>query len=408
MSVVTAPVHATMRRPLPSIFDRLVVFLAVQAHVLAAISIIGNPAAYRSVLLCWGLFLISLATPLTCVVVARRTGGGLSARAFLTAGVVLLLVDVGVTGISPGVDAGAPASWTWGTLGVTILTFAAFRPAKEILLLAAAHSMVAVATLIYQAGNPNVDAFRVVLVLNDTALPALVAAQYLGLYVHAVGLREDATAARLAIETRIAAQRAVEADAERRLGALRTEVVPLLTSVAMNTEATINDPAVAALARRLARDLRRQLVESRSGQWLIETSGQDKDDGWPGVVLLDPQGLLPRLDNRDRAALLGLLDMLRTYAGWQRVSVGLSLAGGAVPVVGEHHVVARDNVPAALTVVAIGPAAKSSLIDPRIVAAAARLGALPSNESPTLLLVEATVALRPEADLAEDLHDSST
>src|SRR4051812_29850282 len=124
-----------MTRHLPAIFDRVVVFLAVQAHVVAAIAVVRSAGAYRSAAACWALVILSLVVPLAGVLTARRRGG-LSARAFLSAAAVLIAVDLAQLAVMRTDDYGDPAVWTWGTIGVTTLTFAAYRPARDVLALA--------------------------------------------------------------------------------------------------------------------------------------------------------------------------------------------------------------------------------------------------------------------------------
>jgi len=124
--------------------------------------------------------------------------------------------------------------------------------------------------------HPGVGAFALLLVANAAATPALAAAQYLNLYVHAVQLREQAGADRRRIQTRLAAEEAIEEDAAGRLQALRAEVVPLLSGVADGTLA-VDDPQVALLAHRLGDDLRRELTAARNGQWLLPVSRPRKE-----------------------------------------------------------------------------------------------------------------------------------
>jgi hypothetical protein len=102
-----------------------------------------------------------------------------------------------------------------------------------VLVLAAAHSLIAVAATATALGQPGVDAFSLLVVANAAATLALAAAQYLNLYVRAVRLRERAVTTRRQIETRNAASRAVQEDAAHRLQALQAEVIPLLTDVAI-------------------------------------------------------------------------------------------------------------------------------------------------------------------------------
>jgi hypothetical protein len=396
----------TSRRPLPQIFDRLVVILAVQAHLFAVILIFRSLSDYGSVPACLLLWLVSAAVPLACVAAARRAGGVLSGRALLTGVGLLLVVDIALPALVPPADRAGSAMWNWGAIGVTLLTFAAFRPARDVLVLAAGHSLIAVAATATALGQPGVDTFSLLVVANAAATPALAAAQYLSLYVRAVRLRERAVTTRRQIETRNAASRAVQQDATHRLQALQAEVIPLLTDVA-SRRAAVDDPQVARTARRLASDLRAELVEGRSGSWLLPSSpsaasGEGPGGRWPGIVILDPGRLLGRLRDTDRAALIALLDMLRIHPGWQRVSVALAP--------GDGRIWGNDNsdegssaVPLAamLTVVAQGPLAPAAARDAEVVAAASRLSAEVEAESATVLVAEARLTLAPSSLIAQ-------
>jgi hypothetical protein len=388
----------TPRRPLPQIFDRLVVILAVQAHLYALVLIAQSLPDYRSVPACLAVWALSCAVPLVCVAVARRAGGALSARAFLIAAGLLLVVDATLPALATPADRGSPAIWSWGTVGVTLLTFAAFRPARDVLVLAGGHSLIAVGVTLMAFGQPGVGAFRLLLVANAAATPALAAAQYLNLYAGAVRLREQAVTTRTEIETRNAANRAVQEDATNRLQALQAEVIPLLAAVASGS-AEVDDQQVARTARRLAGDLRRELVEARSGSWLLPASpaaaaADGSGERWPGIVLLDPQRLLARIRDGDRAALIALFDMLRIHSGWQRVSVALVPGDARIrsdddPAVESPY----DPWSATLTVVATGSPAAAAARNADVIAAASRLGAAVEADSATVFIADARLAI---------------
>jgi hypothetical protein len=356
--------------------------------------IIQSLSDYRSVPACLLLWLVSATVPLACVVAARRAGGVLSSKALLTAVGLLLVVDVALPALVPPADRAGSAMWNWGAIGVTLLTFAAFRPARDVLVLAAGHSLIAVAATATALGQPGVDAFSLLVVANAAAIPALAAAQYLNLYVRAVRLRERAVTERRQIETRNAASHAVQEDAAHRLQALQAEVIPLLRDIA-SRQAEADDPQVADTARRLASDLRAELVEGRSGSWLLPSSPGDESGGrWPGIVVLDPGRLLGRLRDTDRAALIVMLDMLRVHSGWQQVTVALAPGRGSMR--GNDNPEEGSPVgpsPAMLTVVAQGPAATAASGDAEVIAAASRLNAEVEVESAAVLVAEARLVL---------------
>jgi hypothetical protein len=365
---------STSARLLPRTFDGLAVFLVVQAHVLAAIAIARSVTAYRSVAWCVVLLAISLAVPLVCLVIARRSGQ-LPTSAYVAAVVVLALVDVALVKLMRLPNPGAPAVWTWGTIGVTALAFAVYRPVRDVLILGAANTLIAIAFLAVPLARGDTTVVQGLVVLSGCVIPTLVAARYLASYIHALEVRDTAVRARLAIETRMAAEAAVYKDGERRLRLLRAEILPLFAGVADGSLAP-DDPAVAERATRLAAALRRQLVEARTGQWLLDVPGPastrspdgSSNDEWPGVVLLDPTGVAGFLGDADRAALSALLGILRHHSGWERMSVSLvpgdTTDGRSKP---------ADGRIAVVTVVGIGPAVLPCRSDPQVLAAARQM-----------------------------------
>ena len=373
----------TRRRAFPQIFNRLVVILAVQAHLYALVVIAGSRASYRSLPACLALWAVSLAVPMTCLVLARRTRGALPTVPFLAASVLLVAVDLGLTAVVRLPDRGTGAMWNWGVIGVTILGFAAFRPARDVLVVAGVHGLTAIVVTATAPEQAAAVAFAVLVAANAAVTPALAAARYLDLYIRAVRLREQAAADRRRIQTRHAAERAIEEDAAWRLRSLQAEAVPLLAGVANGTLAT-DDPQVAMLARRLGADLRRELMTARSSQWLLLASSAGAGPR-PSVELLDPHRLLGRLADSDRLALAALLSVLRGFADWQRLSVALAEAGES----------------AAVTVVATGPAAATAAQDAAVVAAADRFGARLGREASDVLVAETNLMPGPPVESAE-------
>jgi hypothetical protein len=360
----------TRQRAFPQIFNRLVVILAVQAHLYALVVIVLSPASYGSLPACLALWAVSLAVPMGCLLLARRTGGALPTGPFLAASVLLIGVDLALAAVVLPSDRNGGAVWSWGVIGVTILGFAAFRPARDVLIVAAAHGLTAIGVTATAPDRSGAAAFAVLVAANAAVTPALAAARYLNLYIRAVQLREQAAADRRRIQTRYAAEQAIEEDAAWRLRSLQAEAVPLLAGVADGTLAA-DDPQVARLARRLGADLRRELVTARSSQWLLPVS---RADPGPSVELLDPHHLLGRLDDTGRAALAALLSVLRGAADWQRLSVALAQED--------------DSAAAAVTVVATGPDAAIVARDPAVAAAARQLGARFGLEAGDVLVAE--------------------
>jgi hypothetical protein len=341
---------------------------------------------------------MSVVAPLTCVVLARRRGG-LSTTIFASAAATLLLVDVLQLRLMQTADAGAPANWTWGAIGVTVLVFAAYRPARDVLMLGAGHTLLGVIAIAGPVALGEISRVQGLVVVSACVIPALVATQYMALYVRAVRLRDAAVLARRDLETRTAAEEAIRQDALWRLGALRAQIVPLFARVA-DGSADTNDPAVALEAQRLAESLRRELVDARAGRWLLDVprprtsdDAHDSDGGWSDVVLLDPLQLAYRLRGSDRAALVAFLNLLRRHGAWHRVTVSVlppTTSGGA-----SDAFVTLEAKPelASVTLVAIGDAALTSWRDPEIRSAAARLEATVTVEPDNILIADATVGL---------------
>jgi hypothetical protein len=383
----------TRRRAFPQIFNRLVVILTIQAHLFALVLIAQSARDYQSLPACLALWMISLAVPMACLIVARRTDGALPTGTFLAAAGVLILIDLAVTALVRLPDRGGGAMWNWGVIGVTILGFATLRPARDVLLVAAGHGLLAVAVTATVLHYTGVGAFALLIVANAAVTPALAAAQYLNLYVQAVHLREQAVADRRRIHTRLTAEEAIEEDAAGRLQALRAEVIPLFSGIADGTLA-VDDPHVALLAHRLGADLRRELTAARSGQWLLPVSRAAQRDTKgtspaPRVDLLDPHRLLSRLQDADRAGLAALLDVLHSFAEWQRLSLALAP--------GDDRPAAPGGSPSAAsaTVVATGSGAAAACRDAAVVVAARQLGAGLHLETSDVLVAETSLALRP-------------
>jgi len=145
----------------------------------------------------------------------------------------------------------------------------------------------------------------------------------------------------------------------------------------------VDDAHVARLAQTLSANLRRELVEARSGSWLLGADLASSGEG-PGAVLLDPQQLVRRMTETDLAALSAVLDQLRRTGSWSRLSVALSPS------------YQRGDRTAFLTVVAQAQPDAPALgeVDPGVTAMAERLRCRAVHEPPDLVIVEGRVALQ--------------
>lgn len=228
-------------------------------------------------------------------------------------------------------------------------------------------------------------------------MPAAAAAGYVRFYVRAVRRRQAAVAEQSRAQARVAAAAAIREDSDRRMARLRTEVLPLLSDVAGGRR-PVDDAEGAHLARRLSAELRRELVEARAGAWMLYgpvvtlagPSGEGDGNGWPGVVLLDPERLVGRLHDRDRAGLSAVLAAIRAGGRWGRVSVALSATyslDDPAPATGP------DPGTAFVTIVALAVESLDA-VDPAVAAAAARAGCLAGLEPPRTCVVDGTVTLR--------------
>jgi hypothetical protein len=380
-------------RPLPGIFDAIVVFLLVQAHLVGLFNVLRFATDFRSLGGTVTLLACSLAVPLACVAATRARGGGdLPLPAFVTAGVVLLVVDVASAWLTYPERFGGPSSWAATATGVTLLAISPYRPPRDVVALAVAHTVVIAALLAAHAGQPAVQPFAVIGALSAAFVPAVAGAELVRYFVRAVGRRQQAVAERTRAQSQVVATAAITGDADRRLARLRTEVLPLLADVAAGRR-PVDDPEAARLAQRLSAELRRELVEARSGAWLLQApvpaldAGESggPDQAWPGVVLLDPERLVGRLASHDRAALGAVLAELRAVGGWAEVSVALSTAY-------------LERGTASVTVVARGVRRRTD-IDPRVAAAASRAGCTVGLEGPKSCVVEGRLAVQPSARL---------
>jgi hypothetical protein len=374
-------------RTLPPVFDRLVVILTVQNHLFAGFVIVQQRPHFRSIAAVIGVWLCSFAVPLVCVVLARRHGGVLTRRAFVLAGAGLIAIDLALLAQVPRALVGTSAMWIWGTVGVTVLALAPLRPMRDIVRLAATQATCCLASMAWAWGEPSVTGFRVLADLNGVLVPALAAAQFIGLYVVALRSREQISTQATAARARMMAAEAVESDTVRRLARLRAEAAPLLRAVVAG-RARLDDPEAMADARRLSDHLRRELLESRSGAWLIglpasQVTAVSERTRVPDV--LDPQHCLERVSDTDRASLTAFVNALYDEGEWDRLTVALVSSSDR----------ASDLDPtAALTVVALGTMAPHAAEGLVVMAAARELGARLTPESARILTADATLHLR--------------
>jgi FtsH-binding integral membrane protein len=399
-AMADAAVAEAPARPLPPEFDVLVVVLTVQAHLFNALYLITRPDIYHSQAAAIALWTVSLTVPLCCLATARRAGGVLSARAFLIAGAIMMLVvDLGLILDTERSQLGDTAVWQWGAVGVSILTLAPFRPPRDILALAMVHAGLAAASLVIAIGQPTVTPYRAVLDLGAALLPAFAAAQYVQLYGRALRLRDRAVATELQARTQAEAARAVQEDSRYRLGALRDAAVRLLSGVRDGDDP--RTPQVVAEAQRLSDAVRSELVEARSGAWLLDRPRRRREgtgrDGWPGLILLDPDRLLGQLGGEDRASLAAVIEALADVGEWRRISV----------------VLVRDDErddrldQATVAVVAGGPAAARALDDAVLSACVRSWGATGDPEEEGLITIERVVRLTPAGAALADLPEQA-
>lgn len=388
---------APKERPLPRSFDAVVVFILVQAHLVSVSVVLRYRSDYPSVGVGLALVGSALAVPLSCVAITWVRGGELPLPTFAAAGVLLLAVDVAVAATMRPSRVGAPSMWSAVAIGVTLLALCPYRPPRDIMILAGMHGGVIAAVLARAPGTPGVEPFLVVVHLSAALVPAASAAEYVHFYVRAVRQRQDAVGEQSRAQARAAASAAIRDDADRRMARLRTEVLPLLSDVAAGRR-PVDDAEGACLATRLSAELRRELVEARAGAWLLSApvaaltrpfgdGDEDGDgEGRPGVVLLDPDRLVGRLQDRDRAGLSAVLAALHATGRWSRVSIALS---SAYPLDGSGSGGTAD---AFVTIVAHG-ADPLVCVDPTVAAVAARAGCVAGLEPPRTCVIDGNVSL---------------
>lgn len=287
---------------------RIVVPCGALAHTYALALLVGAWSSYRLPALAVGAFIVSACVLPVSVLSARRPGQWLSSRAMVAAVIVVIGVDVAMLVATEPDDWLGYPNWAIGALALTILGLAAYRPAREVVLLAAAHaSLVAIAGLM--AGP--LDRTRLVdiaLAVIGASLPAVAALGFLSWYADALRARADAVRVGVEAEATRRAAEVVAIDGDRRLTELRRKTLPLLDHVAGGGVLPL-DTYRSERAREIAVGLRVELVAARSTSWL---SAALASSSTTRAEVADGHGLAHRLDASQRTALLTAINALRS------------------------------------------------------------------------------------------------
>jgi hypothetical protein len=348
-----------------------------------------------------GLWLLLTAAAPAMVAVAERHGGGLPGRAAVPVVALLVVLDLAVPALTGGGrDPIGAAAWNWGAVAIALLWLAIYRPAGEVLSLAALHGLACLVWSLAVPVAPN-DPVRVALSVALCLLPALAGAQFVGFYLGVLLRREEAARAERETRARQAAEEATRRDWRQRIDRVRREALPLIAEVADGRPLPLDEVTVAR-ARRISDRLRRELVGGREIDWLLraQVAGDGRADGEPGdepgdeqvdVEVVTGLGAARLMTDETRVALGALVSLLRRHPGWTRMT--LTVAG------------APDRS-LMLALVAKGPAAAVAHADDAVRAALRPLAATSAlDEGETLViqtrLEETNVATGPAGEAGE-------
>jgi len=306
-------------------------------HGVLAMSSFGQAYALLLLALSWvgydhpwvqlGLWLLLTAAAPAMVAVAGRNDGALPGRAVLPVVALLVVLDLAVPALTGGRDPIGAASWNWGAVAIALLWLAIYRPAGEVLSLAALHALACLLWSLAVVVGPN-DPVRVALSVALCLLPALAGAQFVGFYLGVLVRREAAADAERETRARQASEEATSRDWRQRIDRVRREALPLVREVAEGRELPLDEVAVAR-ARRISDRLRRELVGGREIDWLLRAQvagdgGGDGDDQ-VDVEVVTGLGAARLMSDETRVALGALVSLLRRHRGWTRMT--LTVAG---------------------------------------------------------------------------------
>lgn len=263
------------------------------------------------------------AAALPFVLPGLRRLTGSTAAAATAFGFGLFVIDVGMlVAVGPEPRFGA-TSWAPSTLGILTLALLVYRPIRAVVLLGAAHAgTLAVGALLRHSPPGLADlgaiASAVVLALLAPVGAGSMAAALVGrLRVHAA--MSDAAEAEPG-----ELLRSTHEAGRARLTAVRARARRLLEEVADGRVPVPVPDEVARRARRIAQDLRDELVRTQSRSWATALA-----QVWgPGELLVvDPERELDRLDEPARAALHRLLVAARSLRSGPGDGIVLVAAG---------------------------------------------------------------------------------
>lgn len=283
--------------------------------------------SYRRPALVVAAFLASGTALAVVVLRASRRGGTLTRTDSVWLGLLLAAVDVAVGLSAREGDARVGAAvWNVGTGALLVLGMAAYRPAREVHVLAGLHA----ATVLAVAAGPWVGEQPAPAGLWQAAvtsvLPAFAATGFLAEYAQGLRRRDASVVDRLESDAAQRAQEQSGADSQRRLTALDAQLRPLLARVERTGTVSEEDRL---LAQQLSRRLREELVAASATSWLALAVA---DIGGPQRVLVaDGADLAGRADVPSQAALVALVRAVARALGRSepagRVQVTLAEAG---------------------------------------------------------------------------------
>ncbi|MGW4215107.1 hypothetical protein ACWEIJ_44540 [Lentzea sp. NPDC004789] len=314
-------------------------------------------------------WLVQVCVLIAVVATGTRHAGTLPVPVLALSVVLLYAVDVAVVSQLPSELWYSPASWNWGAVAIALVAISPYRPSWEVVAAAAGHAAIGVVTLGLAASAMRLDKVALVLLVSGCLIPVLSAAHYLRLYTAVLEVRREIAIRRLSAEAQQSAEAAIRTDSESRLIRLRAQVVPLLSEVGQGAALPL-DMTTTARARTLMEALRRELVESSTGGWLLQAHIGSNEVEVPVEVV----GALAGLGQGGGADVAALIDLLRRFPEWTTLRVTVA-----------------DSDPVAVVVVAQGASAQEASADLSVQAAAAALGGEVRVVGPGVLLVEGRV-----------------
>lgn len=354
------------------LLGQLLVAISLVASVLAAWAIGRSWEAYGPRAPMLAAWVVTIAAVPVAVRRITAAGGGRPGTLAVHAAAVLAVDVVVPFTLDPALRT-TPAAWNWRTGAVLIMVFSAYRPARDVMLLAGAHAGLGTAYGL----AAGVSSTAIVVLMIVCMAPSFIASTYLAVYTESLRSRRTAVDLHTRTSALRAAERAQRQSVLDEVASIRHRIIALLESVGTGDRSPAG-PDVRTEARDLSAALRRELDETRSRGWLLAVPSVAPG---PTVDVLGPASLL---DDDARASVAALVELLHRHPGFRNIVVTI----GA-----DRSPEATSGPGVDVTVVASGPASGAASGDPAILAAAEGLGtAVWRDAEADHLVVEASLA----------------